>query len=195
MVNIQKINPMARAIGVMGVVVALVAGVTFALTSQATLTENTISSVTADLLVNNTEDGEGDSNTDNGFSFANVTPGGAGVTHNFLLRNNGDVSMTITVDATDPSGGIPSNLDSTKVDVKFVNTSNGNAEATYTLDALINGAPENMPGVSGPSVNDQLVASEVNNFTVTVSMDPDAIIGENASVGNFDMVFEGTQVL
>lgn len=50
--KMRSISPLFQAVGVVGVVAGLATGVTFAaLSSQATLTNNTISSASANLLI------------------------------------------------------------------------------------------------------------------------------------------------
>jgi hypothetical protein len=93
MLQFTKINPLARAIGVIGAVAALTTGVTFAaLNSQATLTNTTISSATADLLL---WDGDTFESTAPGFTITDLVPG-TGVEKPLYFKNAVGVPLAVT---------------------------------------------------------------------------------------------------
>lgn len=193
MQSIRSISPVVRAIGVIGAVAILVTSITYAaLQSQVTLTDNTIASASTDLQVNNTDDtvtGFGD--TDTGYAFTGVVPGGAdSSTGNFQLKNNGTAAMSVSVKVptlptwtVTPSGTV----DNTKVMVVMSCT---DLDETYTVtDTLtnLNAAPVNF-------ATGTLGAGDTATCTVKIDMDAAAFSGESASAGNFDFEFTGTAV-
>lgn len=105
MISIHKINPMARAIGTMGVVAAVVGGITFAqtgLTSQTVaLSPNNLSTATAGLYIAagntcNGEGGSGDTTATTGLQDSSLIPGGSAATVSFCLDNTGGVPLNVT---------------------------------------------------------------------------------------------------
>jgi predicted ribosomally synthesized peptide with SipW-like signal peptide len=189
MVSLRSINPVVRATMVMAAVVVLAGGVTFAaLQSQATLTNNTIASGTANLQVDNTDDGTNPLGaTDLGYAFMGVIPGGAGSnTGNFSLKNNGTAALTLKAGLTAapvwtvlPSGTV----DNTKVHVLIGR--NGAPAQDILLSDLV--APAGVTLTGG-----NLAAGITDVFTVQVKMDADAFTGTGASSANFQFVFTGT---
>jgi hypothetical protein len=188
---IKGIHPLARAVGIFGVVAALVGGATLAVSDTAALTGNDISSATANLLVNNTENGGSPGETDTGFNFASLVPGDDySDPLGFTLFNDGDADLDITVYAT--VGTTTGIIDKSQVHFKFVNT-DATEEAVYTLaqlETLFNKAP----GVSSIFTDTTLAPAEEDHFTVQAKMDAGAVSGTGASVEDFDLVFTGTAV-
>jgi hypothetical protein len=189
----KRINPVTRAIGVFGAVAIVVGGVTYAvMQSQATLTNNTISSATASLQVDNTDDAtNGFGTSDVGFQFTNLVPGaGYGDPQNFSLHNAGTSNLQVTVYAT--AGTVTGVLDKNKVHVKFTNTSlstPGSVEYTLAqLEANFNG----LPGVVGTDFLDTSTPGETNEFEVQVKLDEGATGASGASNSGFNLVFTGT---
>lgn len=191
MLSIRKINPLARAIGIIGAVMALVTGVTYAaLQSQATLTDNTISSATADLQIDNMENNgtnpQAFSDTDTGFAFTGVVPGGsASNSHSFQLKNNGTTPMTIKVGmpalptwVVSPSGTV----DNSKVMLNITCTG-----PTLTYNDFVQTIWS-----TGSSMSGTLGAGEVTACTTNVTMDSDAFTGESAASSTFNLIFTGT---
>lgn len=190
MLSIRSINPLARAIGIFSAVAIVVTGVTAAaLQSQATLTDNTISSATATLEVDNIDNGLGFSSTDTGFSFTGLVPGADyGAAQHFSLKNTGTADLKVTVYATLATA--TGTIDKTKVHVRFTNNDTADV-AVYTmanLEAIFN----DVPGVSGAGFLDIAAGGEENDFDVQVKLDADAIIGSSASLGDFNLVFTGS---
>ncbi len=191
MLAIRKINPVARAVTVVGAVVALATGVTFAaLNSTATLTDNEITTATASLVIDNTDvEGANTDNSDTGFSFTGLVPGGGySAPQHFSLSNTGNVDLDVTVYAT--VGTVTgTGLDKSKVVVKFTNN-NPEESAEYTLaqlEALFN----NVPGSGGPTAT--LPDGETENFDVQVQLLPGAVSGSGpVEINDFDLVFTGT---
>src|SRR5687767_14488163 len=117
MVLAQKINPLARAILVIGVVAALVTSITFAvLQNTATLTNNTINSDVDGLLV----DSDGNNTfgtTDEGFAFSDIPPGGTSDAKAFKLKNDTEAPLEVNVQVTGESA-LPAGVDPT--DITFI---------------------------------------------------------------------------
>jgi hypothetical protein len=185
----KKSTIILRASAMLAAISVLVVGVTYAaITSTATLTDNTISSATATLLVDGSDGNQDQTASEPGFSFTNLVPGDDFSDPQTLrLENDGTAPMTVTVHATGgTSTGI---LDKSKVHVKFVNTTvDPDEEETYTLaelETLFN----NVPGMSG---DDQLDDQEIHEVTVQVKLDADAVSGGGASLSGFNFVFTGT---
>jgi hypothetical protein len=183
----KRVSPLLRATGIIGVVAALVTGVTYAaLQSQATLTDNTISSGTASLLINNTENATAEGATDTGFNFTGVIPGGASSnSHNFTLHNTGTTPLKINVGmpalptwTVTPSGSV----DNTKVTLNITCTGPSLTLNTTVQTAWFSTAP--MTGTLG--------AGETASCTANVSMDAAAFTGSNAASSNFNLIFTGT---
>lgn len=183
----HKVNPLLRATGVIGVVAAMVTGVTFAaLQSQATLTDNTISSGTAELLINNTENEGVEGATDTGFNFTGAIPGGAASnSHNFTLHNTGTTPLTINVGmpalptwTVTPSGSV----DNTKVALNI----------TCTGPSLSVAATVQNIWFSTAAMSGTLGVGETASCTAKVTMDAAAFTGTSASSSTFNLVFTGT---
>jgi predicted ribosomally synthesized peptide with SipW-like signal peptide len=187
-------NPVTKAVGVFAAVAIIVGGVTYAaFQSQATLSDNTISSATAGLQVDNLGNGAGFATSDAGFSFTGIVPGADyGTPQQFKLKNSGDTDLQVTVFATDgASSGI---LNKNKIHVKFTNTSLSTpGSVEYTL-AELQSMEKGLPGM-GIASNDSLDTSgsgEENTFNVQVKIDADAVNnGNGASVSGFDLVLTG----
>jgi hypothetical protein len=191
MVGLQTINPVARAILVVAAVAGLVTAMTFAaMTSSATLTDNTISSATADLQVDSDEGGFASS--DAGFDFTGLVPGAAyGAAQDFMLKNNGSVNLDVQVFAETVAATGTGVLDKTKVTVQFTNVSAGET-VEYSL-AQLESANRNVPGASSFFTDQSLEPGEIDTFTINVKLEDGAISGTGpVSVNDFDLVFVGT---
>jgi len=111
MISLRKINPMARAVGTMGVVAALVGAVTYAdlSTTAVALAPNDITTGTASLVISagaaNTVAGTCSSpgSVTPGITDTALVPGGTTPTVTFCLGNTGDVPLDI-------AASIPQNL-------------------------------------------------------------------------------------
>lgn len=171
----------ARAVGVIGVTVAMVAGVTFAnLTSNSvTLTNNTLASATAALQI---KSGGGFDVTDTGFNFAGLLPGQTSSPFTFTLKNTGsaDLNVTMAAPALSTTGGLLLS------EITFIFTPIGGGSAqTITGDVLssatniaLNGAP--------------LVAGTTKAYTVTAKINA-SYSGAGATLNPFTLTFTGTQ--
>ncbi len=193
MLRVNVISPVFRAILVVGAVMAIATGATFAaMQSQATLSDNTISSATAELQVKSA--GEDFAASDAGFDFTNLVPGAAyGTAQNFSLKNNGTVDLNVQVYAETVAATGTGVLDKSKVMVKFTNVSAGESWE-YSL-AQLESVVRNVPGASTGFTDVSLAGAETDDFQVQVKLDAGAITGSGpVSVNDFDFVFLGTNV-
>ena len=189
MKTFRSMNPVLRATGVIGTVAALVTGITFAaLSSQATLTANTIASATADLQVNNTDNAGAFGATDTGYAFTGIIPGGAGSNvGNFQLKNNGTatLSLKLSVSGTPVCTAVPAAVVPTNKIHVLVQRGAG-APLDFLLSDLVTGPV----ALTGGNLNATL--TETDN--VQVKMDVDAFTGSSASCTAFNFVFDGAGV-
>jgi hypothetical protein len=192
MVGILKVSPLLRAIGVIGAVAALVTGITFAaLQSQATLTNNTISTASADLLL---WDGDSFEETAPGFNVTNLLPGTPSAPQEFYFKNNGTATLNVT--ARIPVAPAVTNIgDFGEVDVTLDCQGVGNDPVATTMAALIAGEVAldttlvgGAQGVIGETENPA-------NCTAVFNIDPITVSGESANIGSFDIRFTGNQVI
>lgn len=187
---VKKINPMVRAIAVIGAVMALATGATFAaLNTQATLTGNTIgtASANADLLL---WDGDSFEPTAPGFNFTNIDPGEESEKFNFYFKNNGNVDLDLTAKIN----AIPSltaGLSADDVTLNFYGSCDDEpVHATLTellagVELPCNPLDEGAQGVIGEEDNDA-------NYAVSVTVDESVELSEDGEeVGAFDIIFDG----
>jgi hypothetical protein len=166
----------------------LITGVTFAsLQSQpAVLSSNTISTTTAFLMVSS--DGTTFNNTKPGFTFANLTPGGAAVPtagYNFYLKNTGTANLSIKA-AISSTPTNPNAVDLSKVFLNF-NRSDNSLNETVSVKTLMDSYAS-----GGTLFNDVVNAGTTAQYTVRASMAIDAYSGSNgASISGIDLSFSG----
>ncbi|HVS79188.1 MAG TPA: hypothetical protein VHD84_02785 [Candidatus Saccharimonadales bacterium] len=190
MISLRKFNPTARAVGVISAVAILAGGVTFAaLQSQTTLSDNTISSGTAGLLVRNAATGQGPAASVNGFAFTGVVPGGTSSnTGHFQLVNSGANDLSINVSMPNlptwtvtPSGTV----DNSKVGLRVVCTG---PNGTFSVRDSLQDIQQNTADLTGAT----LAAGTTANCSARVAMAPSAFSGTNATSSAFDLTFTGT---
>lgn len=184
----SNFKALARAVAVMGAVMAIVSGATFAAlqSQQAVLSGNTISSATADLKIST--DGVNYNNTQTGFDFPSVVPGGPAVPaagHSFYLKNSGSTISQIKVGVSTVPTNL-SNVDLAKVSVVITRVPGGTSQ-TLTLTSLISSYAD-----GGTALTDNLNANSSSQYKIQVSMAADAFSGSSASLGNITFVFVGT---
>lgn len=194
MLRVRQVNPIVRAIGVFGAVAALVTGVTYAaLNSQATLTNNIISSATADLQVKSSGSF---AVQDAGFAFTGIVPGGPAVPaagKAFQLKNNGTTDLDVAVSVPSAPTFTGGTVDQTKVKlVVSCTTTGGKAFSnTSSLSALVAAHPTGgvlMTPDFLPTTTDNIA-----NCTAKVQMDADAVTGSGGVTTDFfNIVFTGT---
>lgn len=204
MVKVHQINPVIRAIAVIGAVMALVTGITFAaLSSTATLTNNTISAADSNLLVWD-ETAQAFETEAPGFTITDLIPGEGSGPNLFYLHNDSDgpvyVSAHVPAEPEVPAGGYGftgwENLKVTftslktgcaegPVETNMAELLAGNVELpcnTLAQDAMGN----NQPGAEGTE----------GNYSVEFDIDPASLTpgAEDAGVGSFDLQLIGDLV-
>ncbi|MCW1907970.1 MAG: hypothetical protein KIH63_001375 [Candidatus Saccharibacteria bacterium] len=193
LLRFRRVNPVTRAIAVFGVVATLVTGITYAaLTSQATLTNNIISSASANLQVKSTGSF---ATQDAGFAFTGIVPGGPAMPlagNAFQLRNAGDTDLDVAVSVPALPTFVGGTVDPSKVDLLISCTAGSSTFAkTASLADLVAAhgtggllmTPDYLPHTTG----------NVADCTAKVQMDSDAITGSGpVSTTFFNIVFTGT---
>jgi hypothetical protein len=194
----RKTIAIARGVGVIGATVALLAGVTFAaLTSTATLSDNTLATATANLTVSN--DGTTFGATEAGFTVAGLVPG-SGVTDPFYLSNTGGVNLGLTLqavpnpsDSTITETGTTSATDLSNVTVVVTNLNTGNSN-TYTLAQLVSGVQPLTDALNAGVTGTTSPVNAPGDYSVHFDINPATVVGGGpATVSGFDLVFAGTQ--
>jgi hypothetical protein len=182
MLKFSKINPAARAIGTVGVVMGLVGAVTFAAETSNTvaLTNDTLSSATAALGIGSGATTCPTTNTTaSGFSNVKLAPGVTSAPVDFCLANNGDIPLTITMSVTNPTGGT---LDASQVTLDV--TCGGDPSLVAPLTYFYsNPTPFTTPLVNGGS----------RTCTATATLNPSYSGSGGQSVTPFDIDFVGNQ--
>ncbi|HSD55656.1 MAG TPA: hypothetical protein VLA92_00725 [Candidatus Saccharimonadales bacterium] len=168
MVQVQKINPVVRAILVVGAVAGLVVGVTFAaLNSQATLTGNTISANAG--LQLSTDGGTTYGSSVDGLDFSNVVLGDTnGVSKSFKVKNITSSAMSLSLRVPTAPVFTGGTVDQTKVKVSLACTSPTMTLSPVTLTGMVN-AEANVTG--------NLTAGATADCSLTVAFDTDAVTG------------------
>ncbi|CAN5386035.1 hypothetical protein BH10PAT3_BH10PAT3_5190 [soil metagenome] len=184
----SNITPLMRAVGVMGIVMLIVSGVTFAAlqSQQAVLSGNTIQSATADLKIST--DGTAYAGSRTGFDFSSVVPGGPAVPaagYSFYLKNSGSTGSQVKVGVSSAPTNI-SAIDLSKVSIVITHVPGGTPQ-TMTLSSLISTYAD-----GGTALTDILPAGAAYQYKIQVSMSSDAFSGSGAALGNIDFVFIGT---
>jgi len=181
MLSLHKINPMVRAVGTMGAVVAVVGGVTFANLQSNTvaLSPNTLSSATASLAIGaDTSCPEGNTTSTTGLN-AKLVPGQPSDPFAFCLDNTGDVPLHITAQIpTDFTGSaIPPTAVTLTINCPTIGQLSG------TLDQFAN--PVGFPGAT-------LATNAPEDCTATATLSA-SFAGSGQTVTPFDINFVGNQ--
>jgi hypothetical protein len=195
MLNIRKVSPMARAIGTIGVVAGLATAVTFAaLQSQATLTDNTISTGTASLVVSNDATCNVDTvygPTADGFDFSVLSGVGSSQNEHFCLKNAGDANLstlltTPALPTYEDSNTNPVTVDNNKVHLVLscTTTTSGGISVNDPLFSVY---------FSGSNIG-TLNAGDVADCNVHVVLDSDAYTADHIDSTGFDLLFTGSGV-
>ena len=184
----SNFKAISRTVAVIAAVLIVVSGITYAaLQSQPVkLTGNSIETATANLRIST--DGLNFGNTQPGFDFKNILPGGPAdpeAGDAFYLNNSGGTSLALRLAvAAKPSN--PDNVDLSQVNV--ILTAVGlNGTQTFNLQSLIDGADNG--GVAFTGAN--LPSDTIQEYKLQVSMASDAISGSSASLGGIDFAFSG----
>lgn len=196
--SLQRINPLARAVAVIGAVMMLVTGATFAaLSNEAVLSNNLIGtrSATAELLIWDAEANEFQPEAP-GFNFTELDPGDTSEAFPFYFQNTGNVDLNLSARINALPSGLGNGLtegDLSADDVKLTFSGMCEDEVSATLDELVAGVelpcnplPEGAQGVIGEDETNPA------NYRVTVSIDDDVETTETAiALGPFDLIFQG----
>ncbi|HSX45383.1 MAG TPA: hypothetical protein VLG27_00070 [Candidatus Saccharimonadia bacterium] len=172
---------MARAVGTMGAIAALVGGVTFAALQSNTvaLSPNTLSSATAALAIGaGTSCPGGNTTSTPGFTNVKLVPGTTSAPVNFCLDNTGDIPLTITAQ-------IPTNFTGSVIapnQVTLTLNCPTIGQLSGTLDQY--SSPVNFPG-------SQLPTNSPVNCTATATLN--SSFSGSGSVKSFDIDFVGNQ--
>lgn len=180
---------MARALVIIAAVLALVGGITYAaLQSQrAKLTGNTIQTAIAALQVS--LDGTNFADSQNGFSFAGLIPGGPAMPssgHQVTLKNTGNAGLALRISA----GGSPTNAngaDFTKIRLVVTPIGGGTAQQ-FTLQQLLDADATGGLAITSP---DMLMPSFTAAYKLQIAMDADAVNTASATIGNLEIKFGG----
>jgi hypothetical protein len=180
MLSLSKVNPMARAIGTMGVVAGLVGVVTFAnLTSNTVaLTPNQVATASAALVIDNNDSCANNSPTNvTGFQVTGLAPGSS-VTKDFCLRNIGDVPLDISASIPQDLSGSPA-AQKTTLDITCANI----GSVTGGLDAW--GVRAFSTAALDTAVNE--------DCTATITLDSSYTGSGGEAIPAFSINFDGTQ--
>jgi hypothetical protein len=164
----------------------LIGGVAYAVLTSTpdTLTGNTIETASANLLLS--ADGINYGTTYPGFDFNGVVPGGSSAPvagYAFYLKNTGGVSLVPKLSiAKQPAN--PNDVSLDKVNILVTTVASGNAAQSFTFQSLLSGAQ--VLGIAS------LASGQSQQYKLQVSMAPDAMTGNSASLSGIDLVISGT---
>ena len=184
----NNLKPLGRAVVVVSATVALVTGVTFAAlqSQQNTLTGNTIETATANLQISKNDINY--ANTQTGFDFSGLIPGGPAVPttgYPFYLKNSGQVKLALKM-AVVSAPSNPNNVDLSKVSVTLSTIGGNNVPTqTFSLQSLLNNGGVDIGTIDN---NNSL------GYKLQIAMATDSVTGNSASVGGIDFAFTGTAV-
>jgi hypothetical protein len=196
MFAIPKINPLVRAVLVVGGVAGLVTGVTLAThdTAVATITDSTVNTATENLHISTTgAEGTFVPSID-GFDFDNLVPGGVAMPlagNEFWLKNDGGTNfgnITVGIPLAPTTTGTP---DLSKVDVVITDPGADGVVGGGDDVALVNQSMDSLVTTDAPLAVALPAGSPAKKLFVQVSMDTGAFAGETASVSDFDLEFTG----
>lgn len=184
----QRAGSLTRAVGVICAVVIVVTGVTLAAlqSPQAILSNNTISSATADLKIGTSAASFAALRT--GFEFEGLVPGGPAMPvdgHTFYLKNYSSGPLTIKVSI----GSIPINLSSadlSKISLVLSKVDSVSPSQSFSVQSLVDAYP-----TGGLSLTDALPGETIGQYKIQFQMDAGALSTQSAVVSDVDIVFVG----
>lgn len=184
----QVRRDVGRAATVAAALVVLAGGTAFAVlqSQQVTLTQNSIHTAAASLQLS--RDGTTYADSQLGFDFADLVPGGQPmpVTGNkFYLKNTGTAPLSLHLSATEPDNPDAANLSQVKI---ILTTIGANLKQEFDLQSLIDAAPTGGAEINMPL---PLVAGVAQQYSLQASMSQDAINGSSATLGGIDLIFTG----
>lgn len=182
-----------RLMGAAAMLALVAGGVAFALLqTQASLTGNSISTESANMLISQNDSNYG--HTSAGYSFAGIIPGTQdSQTEHFFLKNAGSAPLALKLSLT----SAPTNaagVDLSKVHVMLI---------PYSTTTYMPGTPQDISlqslvdaSAGGVAVDypNPLAANSKEEFNVKVSVDDGAVGNDGASLSNIDLGFIGTAV-
>lgn len=186
MVLTRQFNPMLRAILVIGAVMVLVTGVTFAFTSSATLTGNTLSSTTASLLVDGSDADVIPTASEQGFNFNNVSSTYS-APQEFLLKNDGSSPLDVNVQITGEQA-LPAGVNGDDIVFKFTKADGDGDGQPDVIDEATWSELVLYPGID---LAEDLPAGTTTPFSVAVKID-DSVNISSFNIPAFNFTFTGT---
>lgn len=192
--RLLKLNPVAKAVGVMSAVAVLVGGVTFAaLSSSVTLTNNTVSGADANLQI---WDGGDWNTTAPGFNVDDLIPGDQWSSENFFYFNNaGDTDLKVVAQSSNPGDVDPGFSEWADLKVRFTSYAPGCVDPDVETDmaALIAGNVE-LPcnNLDKDAVGNSGVEATEGNYSVSYMIAPEEVSGADVNVSAFVYTFTGT---
>ncbi len=173
----RKTIAIARGVGAIGAVVALVAGVTFAAqTSSVTLSDNQVGVGSASLAISSVGGGQTTSIT--GFQDLNLLPGVPSSPFQFVLYNNGPTTLNLSVASDLNQNALPAGINPADIkgELDAVNGGTPTKLATFTLADLVD--QTNSGGVTyDPATPVPLNAGASQEFQVIWTAEPGAETG------------------
>ncbi|HUS26783.1 MAG TPA: hypothetical protein VMY99_05550 [Nevskiaceae bacterium] len=187
MLQIHKINPMVRAVAVIGVVTAVVTSVTFAtLTNQVVLADSQVAAG-AGLLIKSGDAGEFGTSAA-GTTFSGITPGGtprpvAGF--GFQLKNATDGALSVHVAVPNSPVFTPAEDPVNLSKVHLIIQCGTSPAFDRTLTQLHSAEGVVIPGLTLP------VSTGAVNCTAKMSMETGTFNGANVASSDLDINFIG----
>lgn len=183
---------MARAILVIGSLIILSGGVTFAaLQSQAAVVKgNSIQTALASMQVSS--DGINYTNSMNGYTFEGLIPGGSYVPANgypIYLKNVGTTPLSLRISVA-PNLSNNNLVDLSKVRVSLSPMAGG-AGQNVSLQDLIN---SNSTGGAVLNQGTRVTSGQTSGLFIKIMMEADAITGPSANISNLDFNFDAVAV-
>lgn len=192
MLSIRKINPMARAIGTMGVVAGLVGVVTYAATVNAnpvSLTNNDLEVGTASLVIGLTQNcSDGNHTSVQGMTVTDMVPGSTSSPYAFCIGNDGNIPLNLTaiIPSTVTATGT---IDPNDVSLHFLcgvgGANTGAVDVTKTLVEL-----QSAQTFGGSPLNNS--TNNVYTCQVTAHLASSAVVSSGAKINPFSVQFNGT---
>ncbi len=191
--KIHKPKDWKKPLGTFAVLALVTGGVAFALLqSQSSLTGNSISTESANMLISQNDSNYG--HTSAGYAFDGIIPGTQdSQTEHFFLKNAGSAPLALRLGLTStPTNAAGVDLSKVHVIVTPYSTTTymPGTPQDFSLQSLVDAGAE---GVAVDYPN-PLVANSKEEFNVKVSVDDGAVGSDGASLSNIDLGFTGTAV-
>jgi len=183
----------ARGVGAIGAVAALVAGVTFAAqTSSVTLSANQVGVGSANLAISSVGGSQASSIT--GFQDLSLLPGVPSTPFQFILYNNGPTNLDLSLSDNLNQNALPAGINPADINGELDSVTGGTPPklASFTLADLVDST--NSGGVTyTPSTPVPLAAGASQEFQVIWTAEPGAETGSGGvATPPFDITITGT---